>query len=216
MAIIAPNLIGIFGGTFDPVHFGHLRTALELLQDLNLREVRYIPCRDPVHKNKAQANAPHRLQMLKIAVAEEPQLVIDTRELDRQTPSYMLETLQSLHADFPEATLCLVVGIDALQSLPGWYCWQQLFDYAHIIGIARPAYHLNLTGELDAFLQDRIITDPNKLTTQRNGYVLLKTTALFEISSTDIRRLILSKKNPHYLLPDTVLNYIYQHRLYCD
>ncbi len=137
-------MIGIFGGTFDPVHFGHLRSALEVKDIFGLDEVRLIPCAMPPHRESPAVTAAMRLQMLALAIKNQPGLTIDTRELDRyqlqQTPSYMVDTLESLRQEFSNETLLLFIGTDAFEHLTGWHQWQQLFDYAHIVVLTRPGF----------------------------------------------------------------------------
>ncbi|MDP3877813.1 MAG: nicotinate-nucleotide adenylyltransferase [Methylobacter sp.] len=137
-------MIGIFGGTFDPVHFGHLRSALEVKDIFGLDEVRLIPCAMPPHRESPAVTAAMRLQMLALAIKNQPGLKIDTRELERyerqQTPSYMVDTLESLRQEFPHETLLLFIGTDAFKYLTGWHQWQRLFDYAHIVVLTRPGF----------------------------------------------------------------------------
>ena len=125
--------IGILGGTFDPVHYGHLRTALELFQILNLAEIRFMPCQIPVHKDEVHADPKHRLAMLELALAGTPEFKVDHRELQRSTPSYMIETLISLRKEYPDTPLALIMGSDAFINLATWNSWQELTDYAHIV-----------------------------------------------------------------------------------
>src|ERR1043165_7745920 len=106
--------IGIFGGTFDPIHFGHLRSALEIYQTLDLAEVRFIPCFQPVHRKLPIATPEDRLAMVRSAIAEEPMLTVDDREIQRKGPSYMIDTLEELRKLLPDHPLCLIMGIDAL------------------------------------------------------------------------------------------------------
>ncbi|PPD32864.1 MAG: nicotinic acid mononucleotide adenylyltransferase, partial [Methylomonas sp.] len=126
-------MIGIFGGTFDPVHYGHLRSALEVKELFGLDEVRLIPCYQPPHRDQPKASATMRLQMLQQAINHEPGLVVDSRELNRAGPSYMVDTLKSLREEFSEQTLLLFIGSDAFENLTSWHRWQQLFDYAHLV-----------------------------------------------------------------------------------
>ena len=138
-------MIGIFGGTFDPIHYGHLRSALEVKDIFGLNEVRLIPCASPPHREQPAVTAEMRLQMLELAIKNQPGLKIDTRELDRhkvsdQTPSYMVDTLKSLRQEFPAEPLLLFIGTDAFKHLTSWHQWQQLFDYAHIVVMTRPGF----------------------------------------------------------------------------
>ena len=120
------SAIGILGGTFDPIHFGHLRTALELHQALDLKEVRLIPCYQPVHRKSPIATPEQRLAMVKRAIEFEPALQVDDCEIRRKGPSYTIDTLTFLHEQFPNTPLCLIMGIDAITKFPSWHRWEDL------------------------------------------------------------------------------------------
>jgi nicotinate-nucleotide adenylyltransferase len=131
-------MIGIYGGTFDPVHFGHLRTALEVREALGLDEVRFTPCRQPPHR-VAVASPEAREKMLELALAKEAGFVLDRRELDRPGPSYMIDTLAALRAEWgADASLCLILGRDAFLGLPSWRRWNELTGLAHLVVMTRP------------------------------------------------------------------------------
>ena len=136
-------MIGIFGGTFDPVHYGHLRSALEVKDIFGLSEVRLIPCAQPPHREQPAATALMRLHMLELAIENQPGLIIDTRELNRQGVSYMVDTLKSLRQEFPNEPLLLFIGSDAFNHLKTWHQWQHLFDTAHIVVMTRPGFEIN-------------------------------------------------------------------------
>ena len=137
---IRPKMIGIFGGTFDPIHYGHLRSALEVKEIFGLTEVRLIPSAQPPHREQPAATALMRLQMLELAVKNQPGLIIDTRELNRSGVSYMVDTLKSLRKEFKDEPLLLFIGSDAFNNLKTWYQWQHLFDFAHIVVMTRPGF----------------------------------------------------------------------------
>ena len=135
--------IGRFGGTFNPVHYGHLRSALELVEHLGLVECRLMPSAQPPHRDAPACSAAHRAAMVELAVRGEPQLVCDYRELDRDGPSYTVDSLQEMRNEMGAAqSLALVVGCDALLGLPTWHRWQSLLDLAHIVVLARPGWTL--------------------------------------------------------------------------
>ena len=124
--------IGIFGGTFDPIHYGHLRTAFELLQTLDFEAVRFVPCGDPPHRGVTFASAALRLEMVRAATRDEPRFVVDDRELRREGPSYSIDTLMSLREEFPDRSLCLITGMDAFLGLPTWHRSDEILDFAHM------------------------------------------------------------------------------------
>ena len=209
-------MIGIFGGTFDPVHYGHLRSALEVKDIFGLDEVRLIPCANPPHREQPAVTAKMRLQMLELAIKTQPGLKIDTRELDRHTlseltPSYMVDTLASLRQEFPTEPLLLFIGSDAFNYLTDWHRWQQLFDYAHLVVLTRPGFEIE---GLDDFFKARLAKDINELTQNPAGKLFLSQVTQLDISATAIRNMIAKKQNPGFLLPDAVIEYIKQHKLY--
>jgi nicotinate-nucleotide adenylyltransferase len=204
-------MIGIFGGTFDPVHYGHLRSALEVKELFGLDEIRLIPCYQPPHRDQPKASATMRLQMLQQAINHEPGLVVDSRELDRAGPSYMVDTLKSLREEFSEQTLLLFIGSDAFENLTRWHCWQQLFAYAHLVVLTRPGYAIK---SLDSFFNPRLANAKTELSKTPAGSIFFQPVTQLDISATAIRNMIALKQSPRFLLPDAVIEYIQQHQLY--
>jgi nicotinate-nucleotide adenylyltransferase len=204
-------MIGIYGGTFNPVHYGHLRTALEVGEFFELDELRLIPCCLPPHRDEPAVSGEMRLQMLKIAVANTSGLQIDRRELDREGPSYMVDTLASIRAERPDQPLLLFVGSDAFAGLESWYQWQRLFDYAHVVVMTRPGYS---KPALVDFLRQRLCDDRYLLRKQCGGRLFFQAVTALDISATAIRHMIAAGRNPQFLLPDGVIDYIRQQKLY--
>ncbi len=207
-------LIGIMGGTFDPIHFGHLRTALELKQILGLEGVRLVPCKDPVHKDQTFGSAMDRLGMLHLAIANTPGLDVDDTEIRRHTPSYTIDTLESTRDTLPEASLCLIMGSDSFESLPTWKRWQHLLDLAHIIVVMRPGHTFSPSTEIKQLLVERQLADPQGLRELTSGYIYLQAISALDISATTIRNQIATGYDPRFLLPNSVLDYINEHQLY--
>lgn len=206
--------IAIFGGSFDPIHLGHCRVAIDILQQLNLQEIRFVPCKQPVHKEKVFAAAEHRQAMVKLAIEDTPGLVLDNHELERDTPSYMLETLQSLRSEVGEQPLCLIIGIDAFMKINTWHQWQELINYAHFIVIQRPNYQLTWPANIKDSLKQRVVENAAALQQQPAGSIYFHSPRLLNISATEIRQLIKEGKSPRFLLSRRVLNYIQAHGLY--
>ncbi len=210
--------IGVFGGTFDPVHYGHLRPLLELQEQLGLAEVRLIPCHIPPHRGIPGATAAERLAMLQLALQEAPGLVIDERELQRDGPSYTVDTLRSLRQELGERQpLVLMMGMDAFLGLPSWYDWQALSALAHIAVAHRPGYRLDEAGvdaELAALLARCRSEDPAELRRTAAGRIIFKSVTQLEISATDIRRRVASGTSIRFLLPEAVRRFIEQQHLY--
>lgn len=204
-------MIGIFGGTFDPVHHGHLRAALEVKEIFGLDEVRLILSAQPPHRQLPQVSANRRLVMLKLAIQHQPGFIADTREIDRTGASYMVLTLESLRQEFPEQPLLLFVGSDAFNQLTTWYQWQRLFDFAHVVVLIRPGF---LIEQVDDFFIARQTVNKQELSDQLAGKLYFQAITQLDISATIIRQMIANANNPAYLLPDAVIAYIKQHKLY--
>ena len=196
--------IGVFGGTFDPVHYGHLRTAFELLQALRLAEVRFLPCGDPPHRGEPLADAALRFEMVRIATAEQPGFVMDDRELKRQGPSYSVDTLAELRREFPERSLCLILGMDAFLGLPGWHKWQELITLGHIIVAHRPGWTVPNTGALGELIRAHGSERVDDLHDAVAGRIYVHAVTQLEIASTDIRALVAAGQDPRFLMPDGV------------
>ena len=204
-------MIGILGGTFDPVHYGHLRSALEVKEIFGLDQVRLIPSAQPPHRQAPQASADMRLVMLKLATQHQPGLIADSREIDRAGASYTVLTLESLRQEFPEQPLLLFIGSDAFNQLTTWYQWQRLFDFAHVVVLTRPGI---LLEQSDDFFIARQTANKQELSDQLAGKLYFQTITQLDISATAIRQMIANANNPAYLLPDAVIAYIKQHKLY--
>lgn len=204
-------MIGIFGGTFDPVHYGHLRSAIEVKEIFGLDEVRLIPSAQPPHRQAPQVSVAMRMEMLKLAVQNQPGFIVDTREIDRAGASYMVMTLESLRQEFPKQPLLLFIGSDAFNHLTEWYQWQRLFNFAHIVVLTRPGYRV---GQFESFFIHRQTIQPTELGEQLSGKLYFQSITQLDISATAIRQIIAHGKNPQFLLPDAVIAYIKEHQLY--
>jgi nicotinate-nucleotide adenylyltransferase len=208
-------MIGIYGGTFDPVHYGHLRTALEVQEAAGLDEVRFIPCREPPHRQAPEASPEQRLNMLELALSNgEPGFRLDTRELDRPGPSYMVDTLASLRREIGSRPLCLIVGLDAFHGLPSWHRWRELFDLAHVIVMRRSGSEAGFSEQLAPLIRERMSGEAGRLKDKAAGAILLVDVTQLDISATRIRDALKSGKSPRYLTPDPVLDFIHAARLY--
>lgn len=206
--------IGLLGGTFNPIHIGHLRSAIEVLEFLALEELRLIPNALPPHRELPHVSADQRLAMVERAAANIPQFVVDDRELARDKPSYTIETLVSIRAELDkEDQLFFIMGWDAFYGLPSWHRWQELLTYCHIIVLQRPQLSAKIPSVLDSFLRTRLIAEGSPFTSA-NGQVAFLQQAYLDISSTQIRERLTQGKSVQFLLPDSVLDYINQHQLY--
>lgn len=198
------NPIGIFGGTFDPIHFGHLRTAFELLQALRLSEMRFMPAGNPPHRDVIVASAEQRLAMVQAATQGQPGFVVDDREIRREGLSYSVDTMRTLRADFPDRSLCMVVGMDAFLGLPKWHQWRELLELAHVVVAHRPGWRAPSMGPLGELLVDRGTGRINDLHEARAGCIYIHAVTQLEISSTELRKMIAAGRDPRYLMPDAV------------
>lgn len=206
--------IGIFGGTFDPIHIGHLRIALELKQQLQLDEMRLLPCYLPPHRPTPGASANQRVDMLEIALQDCTDLQIDKRELQRDKPSYTYDTLHDLRAEVGEQTsLCLCMGRDSFATLDTWHNWDQLVQLAHILVVARPGWLLPESGAVADLLQS-CRGDSTAIAQQAAGAIVVLEQRLLPISATDIRAQIRTGNSPQFLVPDGVWKYIRRNGLY--
>jgi nicotinate-nucleotide adenylyltransferase len=208
------EMIGILGGTFDPVHFGHLRPALEIQQQLGMQEVRLVPCRIPPHRPQPKASAAQRVAMLRAAISRHPGLRIDTRELERDGPSWTLDTLVSLRREPGARGICLLLGMDAFGGLSTWHRWRELLDYCHMVVMTRPGTVLPDQGELADFIGLHRVLDAAALEQHAAGLLLFHPVSQLEISGTSIRKQLAAGQDPGYLLPDPVLDIIYKEGLY--
>ncbi len=202
------NPMGVFGGTFDPIHYGHLRTAFELLQELRLSELRFMPCGTPPHRGTPIADAALRVRMVELATQAQHGFVVDDRELQREGPSYSVDTLAALRAEYPTRSLCLIVGMDAFLSLPRWYHWREILQLAHIIVAHRPGWRAPDMGPLGELLVDRGTGRIGDLHESRAGSIYIHAVTQLEISSSDIRALVRAGRDPRFLMPDAVRDLI--------
>lgn len=210
------EVIGIFGGTFNPIHNGHLALAQTVLDTLHCTQIRVIPAAVPPHKEAPAVTAQHRATMVKLAIQSQPKFVLDTCELDRQGPSYTIETLHLLRTRFPDQALCLIMGQDSYQKLPTWYRWLELLDYCHLLVVHRADKEntLSLHPEHEGKLVD-IATAPQAFAAQTNGLISFLTEAPPDISSTRIREQLSRAENAaSNQIPPAVWQYIQENRLY--
>jgi len=196
--------VGIFGGTFDPIHFGHLRTAFELLHALRLAEVRLVPAGNPPHRDTPLCDAQHRLDMVRAAIADQPGLVVDDREVHRRGPSYTVLTLREMRAEAPAQPICLLLGMDAFLGLPQWHEWRSVLELAHVVVAHRPGWTAPDAGTLGELLAARATPRVEDLHAAVAGRIHVRPVTQLEISSTDLRDLIVAGQDPRYLLPDAV------------
>jgi nicotinate-nucleotide adenylyltransferase len=212
------EVLGLFGGTFDPVHFGHLRLAEEAISHLGLRSVRWIPAGQPPHRGTPQVTPQQRLAMVLRSTAKNDRFFVDSAEVNAEQASYTVETLERLRRELGVTQpLVLLVGADAFAGLSTWHRWSEIFSLAHIAVSHRPGFPVELASlshELASEFADRHQPDPECLSAQSAGHIVSFAMTQLAISATQIRKLIASGKSARYLLPDPVLDYIQTHQLY--
>ena len=205
-----------YGGTFDPVHNGHLAIARAARDELDCT-VRLMPAADPPHRALPGADAAQRARMLDLAVADQPGLVVDRRELERQGRSYTIDTLRELRAEFGAARpIALLIGADSFIGLPSWREWESLFDFAHFVVAPRSGSPLggDLAQELAALTVDRWAESPDALKSAPAGRLFLLDQPLYPESASEIRRRIARRQAWQGLVPPPVAAYIDAHGLY--
>ena len=200
--------IGILGGTFDPVHCGHLRLALEIRGSLSLDSVRLLPAPNPRLRDTPHADISRRLELLSAAVEDEPGLDVDTRELDRDGPTYTVETLASLRREFPDEVLVFILGMDSFQRLDSWHRWRELTELAHLAVAHRPGGALPATGPVAELLARCRWDDPGTFLDEPAGRIIVCEPPLLDISATRVRALVSQGRSIRFLVPDKVIELI--------
>ncbi|MEE8427739.1 MAG: nicotinate-nucleotide adenylyltransferase [Woeseiaceae bacterium] len=206
--------IGVFGGTFDPIHYGHLRTAFEMLQALRFDEVRFMPCGDPPHRGETFADAKLRYEMVRVATEHQAGFTVDDRELRRSGPSYSMDTLATLREEFPERPLGLILGMDAFLNLTTWHRWEEIIDVAHIVVAHRPGWRAPDIGPLGELIAEHGTHRVDDLHETLQGCIHIHAVTQLEISSTEIRDLVSVGRDPRFLMPDEVRDVIARSRCY--
>jgi len=197
-------MIGIYGGSFDPVHLGHLKTAESIKKELNFKRLFLLPCYEPVHKISLNYSPEQRLEMLNLAIKEFPSLEIDTREIERGGSSFMIDTLADLVKEFKGRTICLIIGMDSFIGFKTWKKWDKFAKLVHLIILPRKTGQAS-QNNLDTF---DIALDKKDLDKQPNGLLYFSNSDLIDISSSDIRGKIASNQNLEGLMPSSVINFL--------
>lgn len=204
------KLIGINGGTFDPIHYGHLRPALEVMQQLNLAQVQFVPCHQPVHKASPTVTAEQRCEMIELAIKHQPKFVLNKIEINKGGPSFMVETLSLLKPQHANDSLVLMMGTDAFAQFHRWHCWQDIIKLANIVIMHRPGEPVPLectSGQIYSEHRVDVFTRPY-------GQMLDIEVTQLDISSTKIRQQIANGQGAEYLLLPCVMEYIKEQALY--
>ena len=206
--------IGILGGTFDPIHNGHLRLAIESYEQLDLKEVRLIPLNIPPHRNTPHASPEQRLEMMQIALHKLSGLVIDDCELHREGPSYTIDTVSAVRNKAGGTPICLLMGMDAFNTIPSWHRWEELLDQVHIVIADRAADDIAKDPNMTVFFNTHHMNDISKLHKVPAGNIVKIDIPMLDISASKIRNIISSEKDASHLLPGNVLEFIKTNNLY--
>ncbi len=212
--MITKRLLGVFGGTFDPVHYGHLRLAETLRQKLVLDNVFLLPCHTPVHRPQPLASPEQRVALLKLALQEFPQLTIDCREIQRGGASYMYDSLSEIHQEQPDANLCLLVGLDAFMGFTKWYRWQQILQLAHIVVLSRPGTVMPIDSEAGELYQQHSITSIEQLRVQATGGIYRVETEQYNVSASELRACLQQGQAVDQWVPTAVAQWLDVHAVY--
>ena len=208
--------ISILGGSFDPIHNGHLEMAQIAQESIQHSELYFVPCGHPVHRASSKTPAIHRLAMIKIALAQHVNVHVDCYEMNAPKPSYTIDTLQHFRQRFPNNPIGFIMGMDTFLTLDtAWGSqWQDLLNYAHLLVISRAAITSPPSPVLQDFLKQHQVTHQDVLHKQRYGAIMFLDKTPPRISSTVIREKIAQREDVSDLLPKGVYDYIQQHELY--
>ncbi len=206
-------MIGILGGTFDPVHYGHLRTALDVQESLDLERIHFVPLKHAVHREQPGISAELRASMVQAAIAQHPGFVMDDRELHNDMPSYSLYTLQSFRRQMPHTPLCFLLGMDAFRDFLNWHQPMEILKLAHLVVMHRPGEKMR-GAQLRQLVAERCVEDAAQLNQNQGGSILFQPVTQLAISATAIRQRAQQGRSLRYLLPDAVITIIDRLRLY--
>ena len=213
-------LVGIFGGTFDPIHYGHLRIAEEIVETVGLQKMYFVPAGMPRLRHSPVASPQHRVEIVRLAIQKNPDFVLDGREIYRDGVSYSIDTVREFKQEFgEEIRLCLVLGADAFIKLPEWNNWKELFNLCHFIVSTRPGYSLTLikellSKELREECSQRWVSNTESLRKDTSGLIFIASTTMLDISATSIRAHIAAGRSVRHLVPSVTVNYISENKLY--
>ena len=213
-------LVGIFGGTFDPIHYGHLRVAEEIVETVGLQKMYFVPAGMPRLRHSPVASSQHRVEIVRLAIQKNPDFVLDEREIYRDGVSYSIDTVREFKQEFgEEVRLCFILGADAFIKLPEWNNWKELFNLCHFIVSTRPGYSLTLikellSKELREECSQRWVSNTETLKKETSGLIFIASTTMLDISATSIRAHIAAGRSVRHLVPSVTVNYISENKLY--
>ena len=206
--------IGFLGGSFDPIHNGHLFPAIESAQKLQLQQLFLLPNHIAPHKNRSHCTTDQRVEMVKLAIQDIPELYIDTRELNRDSASYTVETLKEIRSQYPTVPICFIMGMDSLINFDSWYQWHDILNYCHLVICARPGWKSEFNNTIQTLLNNHRTDSINELHQLTSGKIYFQDTTQLDISSTQIRNNIKHHLSVEKLIPIQVNAFIKENQLY--
>lgn len=215
-SLLSPQATLLFGGTFDPIHFGHLKIAEAVQSFFQFASFLFLPCYLPVHKTHTHASANQRVEMIRLALEEYPikNTALCTQEILSEKPSYTIDTLQKFRQSQGSAPLVFLMGLDAFLTLPSWHAFENLLNHAHFLVVKRAHSTAHIPPQLDAYVTKHQTTNPNHLLNTPSGYLYFFDAGDFPISSRRVRQKLLNQETCETLLPGSVLDYLRRHHLY--
>lgn len=216
MAETSAKLQAIYGGTFDPIHYGHLNSVTALAKQISLSQVIIMPNNVPPHRPQPEASSEQRKRMVELAIADNPLFALDCRELERATPSWTVETLEQIRAEKGhQQPLAFIIGQDSLLSLVHWHRWEELLSLCHLLVCQRPGYPLTMeTPEQQQWLDIHRTHSIEQLHQKASGKIFIAPTPLYDIAATTVRQRLASGESCEDLVPSAVLDFIHQQHLY--
>lgn len=208
------NLLGVYGGTFDPIHNGHIQPVVEAAEQLGISKVLLLPCHIPPHKEQPSTPAGLRLKMVELVCDHYPQFIADDRELNKTSPSYTVETLRTLREEYPHSTLCFFMGGDSFANLNTWFKWEAILDYCHIVVCQRDTQDTQLSPVIEEYLAQFECENAHELREKKQGNIYLAKTNELAISSTEIRNNLWRDASWKTCLPIYIYEFIRAHNLY--
>jgi nicotinate-nucleotide adenylyltransferase len=216
------EMIGVYGGTFDPIHFGHLRPALDVVEAFKLEKCHFIPCSIPHHRMSPSASSEQRLEMVAAGIAAENRFILDSREINRNGISYTVDTLESIRNEVKHSKiLCLIIGIDVFIKFGQWHRWNEILSLCHIIVTHRPGWDAaqilgsnQMSAELSQVIKRNLVTKEVELKEIQSGKIIFQSVTQLDISATKVRKLLAAKKSIQYLVPDEVIKIIKNQNIY--
>jgi nicotinate-nucleotide adenylyltransferase len=211
---MSTEFIGLYGGTFDPIHLGHLKAASEVQEKIALDEVRMVLSANPPHRSEPCLTAQQRFSLLTLAVNNFQHIEADGCEMERAGPSYMVDTLRSFRIKKPTASLVLILGMEAFNGLMSWHRWEGIIDLAHIVVTDRAGFNNHFNEELEEYVRPFLTKDKSQLKQLTHGKIYVQSVTAVDVSATKIRQRIKNKKPVNTMLTNNCLDVVRKNGFY--